>query len=122
MSETTKRSYEIAFEPLHHTGHPLALFRFVLRDADLIADDTFADHANYHQHGIARHLYRTPTGRWVWHIETMWVGDYDRFEAAMDANGVPYDASEVEHFIQRFGARATLELWREDIGQPLPLT
>jgi hypothetical protein len=121
MSEITDCSYEIVYEPLRHAEHPSALFRFALRDSDLIADDTFADHANYHQQGIARHLYRTPTGRWVWQIETMWVGDYDRFEAAMDADGVPYDAPEVEHFIQRFGSHSDLELWREDMGQPLPL-
>jgi hypothetical protein len=57
----------------------------------------------------------------VWHIETMWVGDYDRFEAAIDADGVPYDAPEVGHFIQRFGVTEALELWREDMGRPLPL-
>ena len=121
MSGTEKPSYKIAYEPLEKVERPSALFRFDFEAAELIADNTFADHANYHQQGIALHLYRTATGRWVWRIETMFMGDYNRYESAMDSEGQPYNQSEVEHFIQRFGCRADLEQWRQDIGKPLPI-
>jgi hypothetical protein len=61
MSGTEKPSYRIAYEPLKKVEHPSALFRFDFEAAESVADNTFADHANYHQQGIALHLYRTET-------------------------------------------------------------
>jgi hypothetical protein len=88
MSDIERDSVEIAFEPASSVAHPSALFRFDIKAAELIADNTYADHANYHQHGIAQHLYRTETGKWVWYLETQWANDYDRYEAAMDSDGL----------------------------------
>lgn len=112
------KTTKIAYNP--NTGR--AEFRFVEAAGKEVASSEYSDHANRFPGGTARALFRTARGRYVWFNYSQWQGDpFLRITAATGTDGKPFDAADVESFIDRFGDDDDLEQWREDIAEPLPL-
>ena len=106
----------------HHQRGGGAAFRFVIDAATEVCSDAFSDGSNKFPHGTLWTLLRTARGRYVWAVESQWIGEPRVRFVAVESPGGKFHRHDIDHvdrFIKHHGDDLDLINWRDHIGVPL---